>query len=210
MHRVTREELFTQNRRLVGAKLKRPAATRLLGMDRTLSRDDLAQEANAALWKATGAYDPSRGPFVKLAGAYIHNRFVEMRVERSAKKRNGFGLRGCSRQTPAPVVSIGESDEDGVVVDPIDRRAPDPASGLERADAARFTTRVLAMLPERIATMLRRRFLEGWSWDDIAHASRRRYRSGLAARQVCYQAIYALRKRKSFPRLHERYLENVA
>ena len=104
---------------------------------RGLEPDDLAQEAALQVWVAALKYDPERGPFVALAGAYAAGAVLS--ALRAGRHRAW--------------VQLPEKNADGVAAEAEDARAEGPGERAGRDDLVRQLLRQLTPRERAVVTL---------------------------------------------------------
>lgn len=126
-----------------------------------LPREDLLQEGYLGLLRAAERYDPDRGAkFSTYAGWWIHQRMARAQVDKPYMVRVPIGnLR--ARRNRRRVVSLHAEGHDGHTLGDVLAAPADAMLHLE-------TDELLARLPEREALVLRLRYLEGHTLQEVA------------------------------------------
>ena len=94
--RAQAEELFTENKRIVGDIVRKYFRQYLFD-------DDVMQEARLAFWRACCAYDPSRGSLYSLAARYVLNEIRRLHMMANLQYRT----------PPSPLIPLDAQAMDG-------------------------------------------------------------------------------------------------
>lgn len=115
--------------------------------------DEVVVEAFGQAWRQAESFDPARGSVGAWLATIARSRALDL-------------VRARGRRTRAYERAAQLSD-DGVAT-PLGPPGPDPARGVERAEAGQIVTRALAALPESQRVAIELAYFEGLSQSEIA------------------------------------------
>lgn len=171
---MTAQELFDGNIPLVHATMNRFRMRRLPAF---LDKEDVHQVGLLGLWEAAKSFDPMRGvAFSTFATRCIVNKIEALIVEVFAKKRGNF---------------IPHAE----VMDTVPSREEEPSARMEEEErlvgVKKRCSRLLRYFSPRRRAVLRRRFLDGLSWQQIAEEMG--YASAKTAQNASTNDLYDFR-----------------